>query len=311
MAVAFCKEKFNMITSVNGRKRKGTQGFNIFLFSICGRTLIGCFIVAAFLLILIEIKSLQRLIRVESLDARKVPDADYSQKCPCPARAGSLSSRKDVISLYAGELPGYTGWARPEYTKVSLFHLLKSSADEPSPRIGENWVIQIKCSSRQCLTSPTNRGALFFARAYGPSVIPGYVGLPVRQGGNDIYDVTFHFFDEGSYFVELILTFSESFPFENYPLSLPNQTEPSYEGYMVQGFPMQIVVTASVAKDKHQPASSLPLCTPEQLNLPESVNQQISFARWKVYDKNIHPLHTPRTANASFISLHGYQVNSY
>jgi hypothetical protein len=167
----------------------------------------------------------------------------------------------------------------------------------------------MKCSSEQCLTNPTNRGALFYARAYGPSVIPGFVGSPVRKGGSDIYDITFYFFDEGRYFVELVLTFSESFPFESYPLSLPNQTEPSYEGYMVQGFPMQIVVTASAAREKHQPASSLPPCTSEQLNLPESVNQQISFARWKVNDKNSHPLHKSRASNASVISLQGYQVN--
>jgi hypothetical protein len=137
------------------------------------------------------------------------------------------------------------------------------------------------------------------------------VGLPVRGKGGDIYNVTFHFFDEGSYFVELVLTFSESYPFENYPLFMPHQIEPSYEGYMVQGFPMQITVTASTAHDNRESSSSLPWCTIEQLHLSESVNEQISFARWRVYDKNIHPNHEPKTSNASIISLQGYQVKVF
>eukprot|EP00590_Aulacoseira_subarctica_P005378 CAMPEP_0172417734 /NCGR_PEP_ID=MMETSP1064-20121228/4240_1 /TAXON_ID=202472 /ORGANISM="Aulacoseira subarctica , Strain CCAP 1002/5" /LENGTH=540 /DNA_ID=CAMNT_0013156229 /DNA_START=303 /DNA_END=1924 /DNA_ORIENTATION=- len=208
------------------------------------------------------------------------------------------------LDLYPGELPGYTGWARPEHTLVNLFQLVKS--DGNNPQVGQDWRIRLKCTSEKCATSSMNRGALFYARAYGPAVIPGYVTSPVRdEGGQDIYTIMLHFLDEGAYVVEVVLTFSESYAFEDYPLI--SQKEPSYEGYMVQGFPMQVTVTSAATADANLPNSPRAWCTAEQLELGDNIHQQISFARWRVYDKNSHSLPKSRTPNSKVVSLEGYQ----
>jgi len=227
------------------------------------------------------------------------------------------SARPMFHNLHDGELPGYTGWARPEYTLVSLFQVVEEGAND-QPHVGEDWTIRIKCTSKQCATSPTNRGALFYARVYGPAVIPGRVATP-QDTDDDTYEVTFHFFDEGTYFVELVLTFSESHPFEDYPLYKPGQNEPNYEGYMVEGFPRHVTVgpsnysvsnitTTNLGEEQRQDSFLLPWCSPEQLELRDSLDEVLSFARWKVYDKNSQLYHTPKMQYPRDVSFIGYQV---
>lgn len=290
----------------NGRKSHS--------FAVSIGALRKCIVLTALFLIIIYIKTSRRLILRDHLSKSNHPEIPIAEcDIECCRKRSLLSSRPPTgdypafLDLYPGELPGYTGWARPEHTLVNLFQLVKS--DGNNPQVGKDWRIHLKCTSEKCATSSTNRGALFYARAYGPAVIPGYVTSPVRdEGGTDLYTVMFHFLDEGVYLVEVVLTFSESYAFEDYPLI--SQIEPSYEGYMVQGFPMQVTVTSGATAGANPPNSPQAWCTAEQLELGDNIHQQISFARWRVFDKNSHSFPKSRTPNSKVVSLEGYQVRN-
>ena len=99
-----------------------------------------------------------------------------------------------IISIAPGELPGYTGWARPEKTLARFF----SIASVKPVAVGANknniegyeYVIKVRCEGhRDCYPKSKYRynnnvsaggggdggPSLFFLRAYGPAVVSGTV----------------------------------------------------------------------------------------------------------------------------------------
>jgi hypothetical protein len=102
----------NAIVRKATANRKGHATSRTSIVSIGGRTLTGCIIGAALILIIVEIETFRRLKSLQSFDSGKKCNAD------CCPRSSFLSSRlpnsvsssargPDFYSLYAGELPGY------------------------------------------------------------------------------------------------------------------------------------------------------------------------------------------------------------
>ena len=192
---------------------------------------------------------------------------------------------KNVIS--PGELPGYTGWARPEKTLARSFsiHSITTSTivgqrpSQISVGNGYKYVVTVRCEEEDSSGAEklddndkskkenNNGAASFFLRAYGPAVIPGSVTLrscdangiesDSLTGGRYTcyYEITFIFYDPGPYTIELVLTFSHPPPIVAFPLDKDsNQEEPYYEGYLLPDFPL---ITNIPFEDKETAVQSL------------------------------------------------------
>ena len=191
----------------------------------------------------------------------------------------SLHLSSTTTSLVPGELPGYTGWARPEETLAGFFTIL--SIFPRQPRVGDQFSISLRCHRND----GCSRGnSLFYLRAYGPSVIPGIL----ENEGRGKYTAIFKFLDSGVYTVEVVLTFSDPPSIDQFPLR-PPLTAPAYEGYLLPGFPLQVLVEDS-AIQKESSAEKLSLCTADEL-LETSANNAVSKARWRVKRKSNAPNH--------------------
>ena len=167
-----------------------------------------------------------------------------------------------------GELPGYTGWARPEKTLARSFSIKSISTSTTVGRNTSNipgikgyeYVVTVKCEGhKDCVVNNVNNSkshnindncaSLFFLRAYGPAVIPGTVtsrscgsnsiDVDYSAGGGSVcyYEISFVFYDPGPYTIEVVLTFSSPPPITAFPLGKElNEQEPHYEGYLLPGF---------------------------------------------------------------------------
>lgn len=206
-----------------------------------------------------------------------------------------LHSSTDTHSIAPGELPGYTGWGRPEHTLAKFFSILKttmvpssspSSTTTPSSDTDSNnnnrqdLVITVQCDGHDdCLKD----SSMFFLRAYGPSVIPGTI---VRHG-NGLYDAIFRIYDPGMYTVEVVLTFSTSTPIERFPLATQPGVDISeaYEGFLLPGFPLIVTVPNDMDVSRNPVVRNVEnppkLCTFDDL-VEHSTTTALSKARWKV-----------------------------
>jgi len=200
-------------------------------------------------------------------------------------------------TIRPGELPGYTGWARPTTTLANSFRIHRPYPI--SAQAGSRWTCSVHCSHALCATG----GSLFYTRAYGPSVLPGLI----TDHHNGTYDVTFLPMDEGLYTVEVVLTFSTPPPFAAFPL--PKFSEPGYEGYQLPEFPISLVVeTADTSSARARLAAedgSLPLCTMSDL-LESSPTSGIETGRWLVHDKIIERVFNI-SKSTNEVTLDGYR----
>ena len=200
-----------------------------------------------------------------------------TKKTPRGTITGNINIVSAKNAIAPGELPGYTGWARPEKTLARSFSIVKAVSSTgvvvvtptagdgktPSKITGTKGyyesVITVKCEGhKDCVTKNKNRNrennsddhgpSLFFLRAYGPAVVPGTVTLRScdRSVGVDegcYYDITFVFYDPGLYTIEVVLTFSSPPPISAFPIiKESNQQESHYEGYLMPGFPLVATV---------------------------------------------------------------------
>lgn len=182
------------------------------------------------------------------------------------------------ITIYPGELPGYTGWARPAMTLAGSFRMARPCS--PTSLVNTNWTCSVRCSHKAC----QHGGSLFYVRAYGPAILPGLV----TDHRNGTYDVIFYPMDEGIYTVEVVLTFSNPPPFSGFPMK-KKFTEPAYEGYMLPSFPLTLSVTEREpysSTSPLKPQGSLPLCTMSDL-LESSSTSALETGRWVVAEKMI------------------------
>jgi len=234
-------------------------------------------------------------------------------------------------AIAPGELPGYTGWARPEKTLARFFSIKSTSKSMKAEGVaGYEYVIVVSCEGHEdCEVKTKNENndgsksnanhsnctSLFFLRAYGPAVIPGTVTSRSCDGGGCCYEFTFVFYDPGLYTIEAVLTVSSSPLLTTFPLRVElNQQEPSYEGYLLPGFPIiENVVFGKEEGPKKTTSISerdvdKDLCTFEHL-VETSSTSALEKARWKVVGKVNEKKYSSKTMNSSLVSTIGYANN--
>lgn len=199
---------------------------------------------------------------------------------PDTVSSSSTIKSAPLLTLAAGELPGYTGWARPSETFAASVNILDPFQD--TGRVGESWKATIRCG--MC---SQDKQMWFYVRAYGPSIISGRVSqIENKHEIGRLYHLTLQpFLDPGVYVVELVVAFSAVPSLSSFPLR--NQSSPGYEGYLVPGFPMYVSVSEAITS--HTP---LPLCSVSQLCREiDSASTRLqqtppTHARWKVTKSN-------------------------
>jgi hypothetical protein len=195
------------------------------------------------------------------------------QKKEFLARSPLLNMYTDT--LYPGELPGYTGWARPKTTLAGSFRVTQY---QPTAAPNAPWVVQVHCNHAECHSG----GSLFYVRAYGPAVLTG----TVQDHQNGTYTVEFYPMDVGSYTVEVVLAFSSHPAWNMFPLD----QEPVYEGYLLPQFPLEMVVASQDSQTSVTRHTQLPMCNMAQL-FETSVDGALQKGRWVVEEKNIQGMY--------------------
>jgi hypothetical protein len=221
-------------------------------------------------------------------------------------------------TLLPGELPGYTGWARPDRTLAGSFARITptttttratvttatsettaADTDSTIPVVvaGAPYRMTLHCAHPACLSG----GALFYVRAYGPSIVTAF---HVEDYGTGVYEISIRPLDEGSYTVEVVLAFSQHAAYSDFPV--PDAQEVAYEGYLVPGFPISIDVVGN-SKHKHK-STSLPLCRLSDL-VETSLTSATETGRWLVTDKVMdHLADYSRESEHTDVSLQKYQA---
>ena len=205
------------------------------------------------------------------------------------------TSDKTMVTLVPGELPGYTGWARPGVTLAGHFKLVSPLDIGQPATAGKVWEMKIQCFHSEC-----SSGSLFFVRAYGPSVIVGQV----HDNKDGTYRIELLPKDPGPYTVEVVLTFSNPPSFGQFPLP-KMEPEPGYEGYLLPDFPLPLQVIPQASKHSKQSKDELPLCAMDDL-LESSPTSAWEKARWVVTDKTNHPHHIDNLDYRA-VTFSGYQ----
>lgn len=196
------------------------------------------------------------------------------------------------LVLSSGDLPGYTGWARPAETLAGWFEVLENAP--ATVAAGNYWNVSVICRHPLCRRG----GALFYIRAYGRSVLPG----EVHDRRDGIYDISIMFADAGHHAVEVILTFSTPPDLDTFPLDT-NDDEPGYEGYLLPGFPLTVTVTSEMI-----PANSRRCVFSDLTN--NSTRSAIDHGRWLVVKRQASRRErndTTAPADLRAISLENYQ----
>ena len=223
--------------------------------------------------------------------------------------AVSFRSTREPLALAPGDLPGYSGWARPFDTIAGLFD------DHPtllgSAHVGENVTVRTSCTLSRNSFNTTERsdssclhgGSLFYIRAYGRAVLPGLF-IDYQNG---TYDFIIFPLDDGLYTLEVVLAFSKSPPFDHFPL-VDEHERPSYEGFLLPGFPLQIdVLPLPPWKQQLQH----PVCSSEELLLKDTFESAIEEGRWVVTEKAVAMapviVNNKSTETDNRVSLRGYQ----
>ncbi|GAX26563.1 hypothetical protein FisN_21Lh031 [Fistulifera solaris] len=216
------------------------------------------------------------------IDARQF-DTSFSP----PLKA--VNDENTLLTVAPNELPGYTGWARPELTDAGRFRIVT----EPSSTAiaGQEWEITVECSS--CTSD-----SWFYLRAYGPAIITG----TVNSESPGRYRLRFLPIDPGIYTVEVVLTFSAVPSLTDFPLQDTTKV-PNYEGYLLPGFPIFLTVQGNTPPRETQ----LPYCTIDQLTTTNHHLSPTTRARWKLIDSIRSSTHTKTVPGVDTIQLGAYQ----
>jgi len=227
------------------------------------------------------------------------------------------------FALSPGELPGYTGWARPEQTLAGYFNV-DSLSHPPAKGVhtkyhsiiesGDKFSLLLTCNHNATgdidadeppYACPSTGGTLFYVRAYGPSVITGIVA----DHRNTSYSVEMQFIDPGEYTLEVVVTFSVPLDFDEFPLNGEDDVEPGYEGYMASGFPLSILVNPAQESMSSPSAEQdrKPWCTRSQLT-ETSPHSALYKGHWQVIDNVARSSHQPLTPDETMVSLDGYRM---
>ena len=188
-----------------------------------------------------------------------------------------------------GELPGYTGWGRPDST---LAGFLSAPSFPTSALAGESFSFDVRCSGNDECKSTTS---WFYARAYGPAVILGRV----KATAPGRYSISFLPVDAGVYTVELVVTFSRPPSIDQFPLANSSEHSILYEGYLISGFPKQL----QVVPNRRARVDERKACQIDEL-LETSATTAYGKGRWIVTDSNRNRQQSSTNNVVSFI---GYQ----
>ena len=210
------------------------------------------------------------------------------------------------ILIAPGELPGYTGWARPEITLAGHFQIVGVS--EMKGTVHQEWSVDVECTHEQC----RHGGSLFYLRAYGPSIITGRM----EDNGDGTYRAIFYPTDPGRYTIEVVLEFSQKPEYDMFPVGV-NDTELPYEGWLLPGFPMQITIEEEKNSNDEDEGKSneekavattdeRPWCNLDQL-LETDTDSGRTKGRWKVVDNVRTKYHRQITPDGNGVSYLGYQ----
>lgn len=225
--------------------------------------------------------------------------------------------KPNPFALAPGELPGYTGWARPEQTLAGYFHLESSSHPTESAKYhfivqsGDKFSFLITCTHDENSTyvCPPS-GTLFYVRAFGPSVITANI----VDHFNSSYSIELYPVDVGEYTLEVVVTFSAPLELHDFPLgwntNVDDEDEPGYEGYLIQGFPISILVkdeklTVQGGETHHNQAKQW--CNFTELT-EQSATSSLTAGHWQVIDHVGRLDHQPLTPDETFVSLDGYRM---
>ena len=216
-------------------------------------------------------------------------------------------------TLLPGELPGYTGWARPDRTLAGSFVRMTTATavsettdtnnDSTIPPVeavaGAPYRMTLQCAHTACLSG----GALFYVRAYGPSIVTAF---DVQDYGTGVYEVSIRPLDAGRYTVEVVLAFSQHAAYSDFPV--PDAQEVAYEGYLVPGFPISINVVESKKHKDKLTSLPLPLCRLSDL-VETSLTSATETGRWLVTEKVMDQLADfSRESEHNDVSLQKYQA---
>lgn len=193
--------------------------------------------------------------------------------------------------LRPGDLPGYTGWARPSQTLAGWFEVL-GNAPATTVATGNYWNVSVVCHHQACQQG----GALFYVRAYGRSVLPG----EVYDRRNGVYDISILFADPGPHAVEVVLTFSTPPAVDNFPMEA---AEPGYEGYLLPGFPLTVTVTGEMAMSSSRRCGFSDLTS-------NSTRSAIELGRWMVVERQASRRdseYATESTDLQAVSREGYQ----
>ena len=224
-------------------------------------------------------------------------------KEPPPSITSSTSSSVLVSndpsshsSIQLGELPGYTGWARPASTDAAFYEIEYMT---PGPHFAhEEIVLIVRCDGDRCSTAVW---AQFYVRMYGPAILTGRV-TSINRGR---YEIKFLPRDAGKYWMEVVLTFSMGEDFGNFPISKNSKggargRDPSYEGHLLPGFPRAVEISAG---DGGGPIDDR-RCEADDLRVL-SINDGMRMATWRVVDK-VNSMHHQKPKKKT-IDMIGYQ----
>ena len=245
-------------------------------------------------------------------------------------------------SIAPGELPGYTGWARPERTSAGHFEIVGCSSCPSSSTsswlsfgrssgsgidgidyrqqkflatAGKEFYVDVRCSHVDCIHN--SRPTEFYLRAYGPSVITGVAKRLDKDGDGPTYRLSYYLHDAGSYTVEAVVAFTCPPPMESFPLG-DDEEEPGYEGYLLHGFPLYLKVLPPHSSPPEPlfkgGSDDLPVCTIDQFPVHVHANEtkdddinNLMKGRWVVTEKVRDANYIGHTVDAHHVSLEGYQ----
>jgi len=218
-------------------------------------------------------------------------------------------------NLAPGELPGYTGWARPEKTLARYFTITHTKVVKAAY---PTFMLSVECSGHEdcVVVNPETQEPMcpstFYFRAYGPAVVPGVIHLTdIIDNSKCLYKIGFNLHDSGTYTIEAVLTLSNPPPISSFPLE-SNQEEPKYEGYLLPGFPISLeYVEANYTYQRYTSLGAnktTGFCQFEDLTETKSWSAWRK-ARWKVTGRVNEKDYWSKTMNSTLVSTMGYKAN--
>ena len=270
----------------------------------------------------------------EELQMTTTTTSQPSQSQPPPKRP----------SLTIGDLPGYTGWARPSTTTAHWYQVrypiysgttnstTTTTTTPTMPRVGVPYTLSIVCRPDHHDDCRSHQ-ALFYVRAYGPTIVTGPILRRVssttieNKNSSSLvhdYQATLVFWQAGDYVLELVLTYSHVPSLETLSTMVAG-SEPAYEGYLLPDMPARLTVVAgpeSLPEPPPQSPGTMPTprlgdCQPQDL-YETSPTSAVHRGIWSLTHHVRYPDHEQQTgmnnANRSVqdneFPLTGYQDGS-